>query len=231
MNPTQKQTQVTPGRSRLRQIELSGPAGKLEAVLNEGQPTAPFVALVSHPHPLGGGTMHNKVVYHAMKAINDPAFGFGAPVLRFNFRGTGLSEGVHDGEAEREDVLAALDWLRTEYGLPIVAVGFSFGAAMTVAACTGEKAFSVNAMALLSLPLHALGRAYLYPQLASSPTPKLFLSGDCDEFAPSLGLKDLVASVHKLKKMVLIEGADHFFNSHLSEMQLALADWLKELEP
>jgi uncharacterized protein len=94
---------------------LRGPAGRLEALVNEGAPDAPFAALVCHPHPLGGGTMHNKVVYHAMKALNDPEWGLGWPVLRFNFRGTGLSQGVHDGEAEAGDVLAALDWLENEY--------------------------------------------------------------------------------------------------------------------
>ena len=78
-----------------------------------------FAALVCHPHPLGGGTMHNKVVYHAMKVLNDPAWGLGWPVLRFNFRGTGLSEGTHDGQAETADVLAALNWLDSEYNLPV----------------------------------------------------------------------------------------------------------------
>ncbi len=71
--------------------------------------------LVCHPHPLGGGTMHNKVVFHAMKAFNS----FGFPVLRFNFRGTGLSAGRHDeGRGEIEDVQAALAWLKQEFGLP-----------------------------------------------------------------------------------------------------------------
>ena len=82
--------------------------------------------------------MHNKVVYHAMKALNDPAWGLGWPVLRFNFRGTGLSQGKHDGQAEAGDVLAALDWLENEYKRPLVAAGFSFGAAMALGACCGS---------------------------------------------------------------------------------------------
>src|SRR3984957_13017850 len=118
--------------AKLRSVDLIGPAGRLEAVLNEGTPDAPFAALVCHPHPLGGGTMHNKVVYHAMKVFQ----GLGWPVLRFNFRGTGLSEGVHDGRAEVEDVRAGLDWLSLQYGKPIVAAGFSFGAAMGLKACS-----------------------------------------------------------------------------------------------
>ena len=100
--------------------------------MNEGSPERPFAALVCHPHPLGGGSLHNKVVYHAMKAMNAPEWGLGWPVLRFNFRGTGLSEGVHDGAAETGDVLAALRWLENEYKLPIVVAGFSFGAAMAL---------------------------------------------------------------------------------------------------
>ena len=123
---------AAPPGSGLRNFAFTGPAGMLEALLNEGAPDAPFAALVCHPHPLGGGTMHNKVVYHAMKALNDPKWGLGWPVLRFNFRGTGRSQGSHDGIAEAEDVQAAMDWLENEYKRPLVIAGFSFGAAMAV---------------------------------------------------------------------------------------------------
>src|ERR1700678_4681547 len=88
--------------------DVLGPADRLEALLNTGRDDAPYAALVCHPHPAGGGTMHNKVVYHAMKAFS----AVGLPVLRFNFRGVGLSEGKHDeGHGEQDDVKAALDWL------------------------------------------------------------------------------------------------------------------------
>src|ERR1700679_1112680 len=111
--------------SQIRSIEdLRGPAGRLEALLNTGREDAPYAALVCHPHPLGGGTMHNKVVYHAMKAFS----GFGLPVLRFNFRGVGLSEGEHnDGLGEQEDVKVALDWLENSFRRPMLFAGFSFG--------------------------------------------------------------------------------------------------------
>ncbi len=106
----------------LRTIQIcSGPAGRLEALLNEGAPDAPFAALVCHPHPLGGGTMHNKVVYHAMKVLNAPEWGFRWPVLRFNFRGTGLSEGTHDGTPSLATCSPRIDWLEAEYNLPVVA--------------------------------------------------------------------------------------------------------------
>src|SRR5579859_3643500 len=109
--------------SRLETLSLPGPAGSLEALFVEGQPDAPYAALVCHPHPKGGGTMHNKVVYRAAKTLQS----FGLPTLRFNFRGTGLSEGEHDdGHGERDDVRAALDWLTERSGgLPVLVAGFS----------------------------------------------------------------------------------------------------------
>src|SRR5260370_5787128 len=123
---------------RVRSVKMSGPAGWLEGIVNDGCPDAKFAAVVCHPHPVGGGTMHNKVVYHAMKVMNSP--GLAWPVLRFNFRGTGRSQGVHDGKAETGDVLAALEWLENEYKRPLVVVGFSFGAAMALAACCSGNA-------------------------------------------------------------------------------------------
>src|SRR3954468_11355207 len=111
---------------KITSLFVDGPSGRLEALLNAGASNATHSALVTHPHPLYGGTMHNKVVYHAAKALN----GFGFPVLRFNFRATGLSEGTHDfGEGEVDDVRAALEWMRDKFGKPIIFAGFSFGAA------------------------------------------------------------------------------------------------------
>ena len=118
-----------PGIPTLRAVHLTGPAGRLEALVNNGAPDAPYAGLVCHPHPLAGGTMHNKVAYHAMKVLNAPEWGLRWPVLRFNFRGTGLSEGAYEGMAESGDVLAALDWLQAEYRRPVVVDGFSYCAA------------------------------------------------------------------------------------------------------
>lgn len=213
-----------------RSVMLRGPAGRLEAVLNEGTPNAPFAALVCHPHPLGGGTMHNKVVYHAMKVLNAPQWGFHAPVLRFNFRGVGWSDGSHDGAAEIKDVEAALGWLETEFRRPILAAGFSFGAAMILAACCrgGQVRDNIRALALLGLPVHAEGRDYSYSFLGSCPLPKLFLSGDHDQFAPAGRLEELAAAAAQPRRLVLIPGADHFFSGRMKAMQDALAAWLKE---
>jgi hypothetical protein len=230
-------TALEAATQRVRNVDLRGPAGRLEAVLNEGLPDAPFSALACHPHPLGGGTLHNKVVYHAMKVLNGPAWGLGWPVLRFNFRGTGLSEGVHHGRDESADVLAALSWLENEYNLPVFVVGFSFGAAMALAACCGNASAAtgakVQAIAALGLPIRsgAIGSVtphYDYSFLSACTIPKLFLSGDSDQFAPKSELIQVAAATAPPKQLALVPGADHFFHSHLKAMQTVLSGWLKE---
>ena len=224
----------------IRSVTLNGPAGRLEAVLNPGAPDAPFAALVCHPHPMFGGNLHNKVVYHAMKVLNDPAWGLGWPVLRFNFRGAGLSDGVHDGEAESGDVLAALDWLEQEFQRPLIVAGYSFGAAMALRACCGLKQIRgtglpgtprVRALIALGLPTQADGPAYRYSFPRSLEFPKLFLSGDRDEFAPAAQLVEVAASAAEPKRLILLHGADHFFTGQLAPMQRAIAEWLKEQLP
>src|SRR3984885_1423229 len=122
--------------SSIRSLFLEGPAGRLEALLNAGAENATHAALVCHPHPLYGGTLHNKVVFHTMKALNS----FGFPTLRFNFRGTGLSQGEHDnGLGELDDVRPALDWLDREFHLPLMFAGFSFGAAVGLRAASSDS--------------------------------------------------------------------------------------------
>jgi alpha/beta superfamily hydrolase len=217
------ETQESP--ASLRSFYLEGPVGRLEALLNRGRSDAPYITLLCHPHPLGGGTLHNKVVYHAMKVFH----GLGWPVLRFNFRGTGLSEGTHDGHAESEDVRAGLDWLAAEYNKPIVAAGFSFGAAMGLKACSTYP--GIQGFAALGLPTHAEGRDYTYPYLQSCAFPKLFLSGNRDQFAPAGQLRFVAESAPEPKQLVLIDQADHFFTGHLPAMQAALGQWLRETVP
>jgi alpha/beta superfamily hydrolase len=206
----------------IRSLSLDGPVGRLEALLNSGNPDAPYAAVVAHPHPLFGGTLHNKVVFHAMKTLNS----FGFPVLRFNFRGTGLSEGEHDhGIGEVEDVRTALDWMDREFHLPMVFAGFSFGAAVGLrAACDDSR---VKAAIGLGLPVAPIDdRTYDFGFLSSCTKPKLFVSGDRDQFGTPAQLKETVDSVHDPKKLVLIAGADHFFEGRLSEMRDAVAAWV-----
>jgi alpha/beta superfamily hydrolase len=217
--------------SQLRTItDLHGPAGRLEALLNTGSDDAPFAALVTHPHPLFGGTMHNKVVYHAMKAFS----AFGLPVLRFNFRGTGLSEGKHDhARGEIDDVRAALDWLSREYAKPILFAGFSFGSYVGLRATCGDA--RVKGLVALGLPVSAAGRDYTYEFLPACTAPKLFLSGDHDEFCSSAALEEAAASSPEPHRCIIIPGADHFFQGipyspapKLDQMQAQFRLWLAE---
>jgi uncharacterized protein len=207
----------------LRSIDdLKGPTGRLEALLNEGQADAPFAVLVCHPHPLHGGTMHNKVVYHAMKTFQS----FGLPVLRFNFRGAGLSEGTHDnGRGERDDVRAALDWLEREYRWPLLFAGFSFGSSVGLRTCCGDP--RVDGMAALGLPVSAAGRDYHYHFLTGCRQPKLFISGTQDQFGPREALEAVVAAAAPPAELVFVEGADHFFAGKLDSMQQALRVWIE----
>ncbi|HEX3738238.1 MAG TPA: alpha/beta fold hydrolase [Terriglobales bacterium] len=210
--------------SAIRSLMLDGPAGQLEALLNSGAKNATYAALVCHPHPVFGGTMHNKVVFHAMKALNS----FGFPVLRFNFRGTGLSHGEHDyGRGEIEDVRTALGWLDREFQLPLIFAGFSFGAAVGLsAACSDHR---VKALIGLGTPVSPVDdRSYDLNFLRTCEKPKLFVSGSRDQFGPRSKLDQLVRSLPEPKKLVIIESADHFFEGRLREMREAIEEWIKE---
>lgn len=208
----------------IRSLFIDGPAGRLEALLNAGAPSATHAALVCHPHPVYGGTLHNKVVFHTMKALNS----FGFPVLRFNFRGTGLSEGEHAGGiGEVEDVRAALEWLEREFTLPIIFAGFSFGAAVGLrAACPDER---VKALIGLGLPAAVLdNRTYDFDFLRSCTKPKLFVSGSRDQFGPPGKLEALVQSFAEPKKLVRVEAGDHFFEGRLKELRAVIEGWVRE---
>lgn len=220
-----------PGRSQVRTIEdLRGPEGRLEAVLNTGTEGALFAALVCHPYPPAGGSMHNKVVYNAMKAIN----GFGLPVLRFNFRGVGLSDGsFDDGHGERDDVRAALDWMERTLKLPILFAGFSFGSYVGLRATCGDE--RVVGRVGLGLPVRAAGRDYTYRFLAECGGPKLFVSGDQDEFSPREVLETVFGVLPEPKRLAWVAGADHFFQgvpgspgAKLGAMQEAIRMWLRD---
>jgi len=220
-------TQSHVGSAFLRTIDdLRGPAGRLEALLNAGAPEARCAALVCHPHPLGGGTMHNKVVYHAMKAFQS----FGLPVLRFNFRGTELSEGEHDnGRGEQDDVRAALDWLERAYRLPILFAGFSFGSYVGLRACCGDA--RVAGLAALGIPTRAEAREYHYDFLRECPQPKLFISGTRDEYGPVDEVEAVVALAREPKELVWISEADHFFASKLEDVRQAIRTWAERSFP
>jgi alpha/beta superfamily hydrolase len=158
-----------------------------------------------------------------MKALNS----FGFPVLRFNFRGTGLSEGEHDqGRGEVDDVRAALDWLDAEFHLPLIFAGFSFGAAVGLQpACADQR---VKALIGLGLPIAAIDdRRYDFSFLQTCTKPKLLVSGSRDQFGPPAELKRVVDSFADPKQLVIIDAADHFFEGRLREMREAIEGWVK----
>lgn len=214
---------------------LSGPAGRIEALLwasatDAASAQPPLAAVVCHPHPLFGGTMHNKVVYQVAKTIHR----FGLPVLRFNFRGVGLSEGTHDkGEGEVDDVMAAMNFLAAEYfGVPLLVAGFSFGSWVGLrAGCSDTR---VTELVGLGLPVGDLdNRSFAF--LESCEKPKLLVSGEFDRFGPPNQLRALVeqfrARVKEKTRITVIPGGDHFFAGHLPELDRVLADWLRERHP
>jgi len=208
----------------IESLFLEGEAGRLEALLNLGAPNAQYACVVCHPHPLFGGTMHTKVVFRTMKALN----GFGFPVLRFNFPGAGSSGGEHDeGRGEIADARVALDYLSERFGLPILFAGFSFGAAIGLRAAAVHP--RVKGLILVGTPVNAEGRAYGYELLQESTLPKLMVSGDHDQFASVAQLEEIYAASAEPKRLVVIPGADHFFAGHLEALREAVRGWVREV--
>ncbi|MGC2528267.1 MAG: alpha/beta family hydrolase [Candidatus Acidiferrum sp.] len=202
-----------------RSLFLAGPTGRLEAILwspSRGAP--PMAAVICHPHPLFGGTMHNKVVYQAAKSLD----ALGLPVLRFNFRGTGLSEGKHDrGEGERDDVRVALDFLAAEFpSIPLLVCGFSFGC--WVGLRVGCEDVRVKSLIGLGAPVNNVDFSYLL----RCEKPKLFVHGANDIYGAREKIKSLVASLPGENKLILVEDADHFFAGKLDQVDRAISAWV-----
>ena len=194
--------------------------GRLEAILKEPHgDSVRGVALVLHPHPLGGGTMHNKVVFRAAAALNDA----GLAALRFNFRGVGQSTGEHDeGRGEREDVRAGLDYLAANYpGREITLCGFSFGARVGLEVGTSDE--RVAQLISIGTPVDK----YDFSFLEQCRKPILFVQGDRDEYGDVERLRKLVTKVssHAPAQLRVIEGAGHFFDEHLDELKRAITEW------
>jgi uncharacterized protein len=207
-----------------RNIFIDGPAGRLESLLwTTASENPPLAAVVCHPHPLFSGTMHNKVVYQAAKALHLR----GIPVLRFNFRGTGLSEGVHDdGKGEREDVRAALDYVAGQYpDSNLLLTGFSFGSWVGLRVGCGDA--RVTDLIGLGIPANRSGMKYL----AECAKPKLFVQGGNDEFGSRENIEALFATVPEPKKLVIVDGADHFFSGQLDKVASAINEWLDVRHP
>jgi alpha/beta superfamily hydrolase len=201
-----------------RRIEshlLDGPAGKLEAQLEEPEDTPPTeAALVCHPHPLYGGTMHNKVVHRIVRGLRRR----GSVVLRFNFRGVGRSQGQHaGGEGEIEDARAALDWLRARYpDLPYALAGFSFGSQVVLR--LGCQLGDPARIIAVGFPAKTTGAELL----RACAVPKVFIASTHDEHAPRPQMETLYAEIAEPKQLIWIEAADHFFQGALDRLEEAV---------
>ena len=191
--------------------------GHLEALLKAPQDTPRGAAIVCHPHPLHGGTMHTKAVYRAAQGLNDA----GLVTLRFNFRGVGTSTGSHDeGIGEQEDARAALDWLAGEYpSLPIVLGGFSFGSMVALSVGTDDN--RVEAMLGLGLPVD-LDDRYDYSFLAKAEKPVLVVQGENDEFGPGARAAESLAPLGSHVTLVRVPDTDHYFEGKLIELRTAV---------
>jgi len=193
--------------------------GKLEAILKAPPQKQLGVALVLHPHPLGGGTMHNKVVFRAASALNEA----GLVTLRINFRGVGQSTGKHDeGRGELDDARAGLSYLDHNYpGQVITLCGFSFGARV------GLEVGIVDDRVQNLISIGTPSDKYDFSFLQSCRKPILFVHGEHDEFGNVEKLRSLVAELgaQTTVKLVVVPGADHFFANQLDELKRAITDW------
>ena len=202
-----------------RNFFLEGPAGRLEAILwtPSAAARAPLAAVVCHPHPLFGGTMHNKVIYQTAKSLD----ALGIPVVRFNFRGAGLSAGVHDrGRGEQGDVRATLDFLASEFpGVPLLLGGFSFGAWVGLrVGCEDQR---VSHLIGLGIPVNSTDFSFL----RQCNKPKLFVHGSKDEHGAVEKVKALVPTLLGDNHLVVVEGVDHFFAGKLDQLDRAINAW------
>jgi hypothetical protein len=197
---------------KIESLFLAGPAGRLEALLEEPEDGEPQeAALVCHPHPQHGGTMHNKVVYRIARGLRRT----GAVVLRFNFRGVNLSEGAYGhGEGELDDARAALSYLRGRYpGLPFILAGFSFGS---------RVALRLAHEAPLPRRVIAAGFPVAYKDqsgLECLEVPVVFVQSTNDRFGPVSELERVIEAVQSPKDLQLVEAKDHFFSGALDELE------------
>jgi alpha/beta superfamily hydrolase len=201
---------------KIESLFLPGPAGRLEALLEEPEETAPRgAALVCHPHPQHGGTMHNKVVYRIARGLR----GAGLAVLRFNYRGVNLSEGSYaHGEGEREDARVALEYLRDRYPeLPYTLAGFSFGSRIVLQ--LGCERAGARQVIAVGFPTVYQDRAYL----DRCTVPRIFVQSTRDQYGPVEELTAFTETLPEPKQVVLVDAQDHFFAGALEKLEETIA--------
>ncbi len=196
---------------------LPGPAGDLEYLWQPASDSAVCAAVVCHPDPMQGGTLHTRIVHHLARALWE----LGLPVLRFNFRGVGLSQGKHDkGRGEREDLRAAVVWLRARLPLPLALGGFSFGARVAIEFLADAPHPEIVRLIAVGTPLT---RGPLPADWAWSG-PKLFLSGDRDEFAARADLEAYVRRLAEPRQLIWFPEGDHFLNGRMPEFRARIQE-------
>jgi len=201
----------------VRVREIAGPAGRLEAMLDE-PPAVRAGVVFAHPHPQFGGTMHTKAVYQGAKAFVRT----GCAVLRFNFRGVGTSDGAWDeGRGEKEDFRAALDFMRSRHpDVPLWVAGMSFGA--WIALTVGADDSRVTTLVGIAPPLSR----YDFETVRTSGKPKFFVQGERDEICPLKEMYAFYSRCHDPKELVVIDAADHLFDGKVLEVGDAIEDLL-----
>lgn len=200
---------------RIESLFLDGPAGKLEAILEEPEPGSPIeAAVVCHPHPQGGGTMHNKVVYRLARALRKT----GCVVLRFNYRGVNLSHGEYaHGVGETEDGRAALRELEQRYPhLPVMLAGFSFGSRIALRLTSQEA--SVGRVLAVGFPTTIPG----YDYVDQVTVPKYFVQSTNDEYGPRSEFSAFYEALRQPKQLSWVEASDHFFKDSLDAYEEAI---------
>lgn len=202
---------------RIESLFLEGPAGRLEALLEEPDEQSPReAALVCHPHPKYGGTMHNKVVYRIARGMRRA----GVAVLRFNYRGVNLSAGEYDhGIGETEDARAALAQLRSRYpDLPFSLAGFSFGSRIILKlGCEIEGAVRL-------IPVGFPAASQYVPELGNCPVPRFFIHSTRDQYGPMPVLEEYFQALQGPKKLLWVQAEDHFFAGALDQLEQAVVD-------
>jgi alpha/beta superfamily hydrolase len=200
--------------------EIEGPAGPLEALLDEPDAAAPAACVFAHPHPLYGGTLHTKAVYHASKALAR----IGVASLRFNFRGVGCSKGTHSGgPGELDDYRAALDFVGNRYpGMPIWAAGMSFGS--WIAWNVGLDDARVTLLLGIGLPVNRFD----FSPVQLSTKAKFLIHGELDDLVPVREIRKLYSNLKEPRELVVVDGADHLFDGKTSELGDAVDDLLRD---
>ena len=206
--------------------DLRGPAGHLEALLDEPVGAVRAAVVFAHPHPQFGGTMHTKAVFQGAKGLTR----IGCVVLRFNFRGVGASDGEFDrGEGEMEDYRAALDYMAAKYpSVALWAAGFSFGA--WVALEVGASDDRVTALIGIAPPVATAlsDMTYEFPQTRASTKAKFFVQGEADEVCPLEAMWGVYGKLEEPKELVVIDGADHLFEGKTSLVGETVEDLLAD---